>query len=397
MERLGPFEDRPRLAVAVSGGADSMALALLARDWTAERGGTVCALVVDHGLRAASANEARLTVDRLAAAGIPAILLTLANLRRGPALAERARIARYDALTMACRSDGILHLLLGHHALDQAETLAMRVLRQSGGHGLAGMPALVETPGVRLLRPLLAIPPGPLRGFLQLQGVAWIDDPSNQDLTALRPRLRHGLRGVDPAPLVAAACSAGLARARDEAALAAELAASVSIRPEGFAVTTASRFRPSALAVLLRVVGGNPYAPGSVQVAGLARALRPATLAGVRLLGGRDGWLLIREEAAMAGPVTAVSGARWDNRMRLLAGDGLPPGAMIGALGDDAAAFRRLSVLPSALLRTLPALRVGKVLLAVPHLGYACEACASGMAFLFDPPSAAAGAVFRPV
>ena len=52
MDRLGPFEPSPELAVAVSGGADSMALALLAQDWVRRRGGTIVALIVDHGLRA---------------------------------------------------------------------------------------------------------------------------------------------------------------------------------------------------------------------------------------------------------------------------------------------------------------------------------------------------------
>jgi 3'-phosphoadenosine 5'-phosphosulfate sulfotransferase (PAPS reductase)/FAD synthetase len=58
MDRLGPFEPCPHLAVAVSGGADSMALTLLAGDWAVRRGGEVLALTVDHGLRAASSTEA---------------------------------------------------------------------------------------------------------------------------------------------------------------------------------------------------------------------------------------------------------------------------------------------------------------------------------------------------
>lgn len=394
---LGPFEDQPRLAVAVSGGADSMALALLAQDWVTARGGSMHALVVDHGLRAESAAEARLALNRMAVAGIPGTLLTLTGLRRGSALAERARIARYDALTAACRSLGVLHLLLGHHALDQAETLAMRVLRQSGRLGLAGMPALTETGRVRLLRPLLTVPPGPLRDFLRTRGIDWIEDPSNEDQTALRPRLRRRLRDVEPAPLIEAARNAGLRRAREEAALAEELAAVASIRPEGFATVTAPRVSPGALATLLRTVAGSAYAPSVAQVTSLAASLRPATLAGVRLVAWRDAWLLAREEAAMARPVEARPGARWDNRMRFVGGDAVPPGATIGALGDDAAVFRRQTRLPSVVLRTLPALRNGKVLLAVPHLGYVCGARPSDVAFLFDPPRPAAGALFQPI
>ena len=69
-------------------------------------------------------------------------------------------------------------------------------------------------------------------------------------------------------------------------------------------------------------------------------------------------------------PVEAASGSTWDNRFRLIVHSALPTGAMIGKLGPDAAKFRGDSELPSAILRTLPALRIGKVLAAVPHLSY---------------------------
>ena len=91
MDRLGPFEPCPRLAVAVSGGADSMALALLAHEWASCRGGGILALTVDHGLRPASGDEARTTLSRLAVRAIAGRVLTLTALTRGPALAERAR------------------------------------------------------------------------------------------------------------------------------------------------------------------------------------------------------------------------------------------------------------------------------------------------------------------
>ena len=190
MDRLGPFEPRPQLAVAVSGGADSVALVLLAADWAARRGGAVLALTVDHGLRAESAAEADTTLHRLAALGVPGRKLTIAHLAHGPALAERAREARYHALLDACAAEGLPHLLLGHHRGDQVETVMMRALGASTARGLAGMPALLETRFVRLLRPLLGIPPGRLRALLTARGIPWIEDPSNRDPAARRSRLR---------------------------------------------------------------------------------------------------------------------------------------------------------------------------------------------------------------
>src|SRR3954447_15903494 len=155
MDRLGPFGPTPVLTAAVSGGADSLALAVLARGWTNRRGGLLHAFVVDHGLRPESAAEAALTIERLRRLNIAARLLTLTTLTHGPAMAERARLMRYQVLSAACREAGYPHLLLGHHAADQVETVAMRVLRGSGAHALAAMAACRKADGIRLLRPLL--------------------------------------------------------------------------------------------------------------------------------------------------------------------------------------------------------------------------------------------------
>ena len=397
MDGLGPFEDIPRLALAVSGGADSMALAVLARDWATRRAGAVHAFVVDHGLRPESAAEAAITVSRLSAIGVPASVLTPTGLAHGPALAERARIARYRLLTEACRTGGFLSLLLGHHAGDQLETLAMRALRGSGAFGLAGMAALVDTRDVRLLRPLLAVAPEALRAFLRSQGLAWVEDPSNRDMSALRPRLRHRLQGRGRDEVTAAARVAGHARAVSETVIAVELANAVTLYPEGFACVHAHRLRPAALGALIQLVSGSDYPPSEARIAAFAAAPGPATLAGVRFAAAGTALLVLREEAAMEPPVPALPGRRWDNRMRLVSGIDLPAGAMIGALGNEAAGFRKRSHLPSVVLRTLPAVRHGDRLLAVPHLGYACEPGLADAAFRFEPAKPAAGAPFRPV
>ena len=155
MAALGPFEAAPRIAAGVSGGADSMGLALLAHTWARSRGGSLQALVVDHGLRNESGKEASDTVACLGERGIAAKILVIQGLGPGAGLAERARHARFAALEMACAEAGILHLLLGHHAGDQAETLQIRALGSSGPAGMAGMAPIVETTNLRLLRPLL--------------------------------------------------------------------------------------------------------------------------------------------------------------------------------------------------------------------------------------------------
>ncbi len=401
MDCLDPFEPNPVLAVAVSGGADSMALAVLATAWASARGGSTHALVVDHGLRPASAAEAKLTINRLTAFGISSHLLPLSGLAQGPAMAERARTMRYQALFQACRELGILHLLLGHHAADQTETLMMRVLRSSQTYGLAGMAALRETGTLRILRPLLKVEPAFLRRFLTVRDLEWVEDPSNYDLRATRSRLRqrltagrHGETGM--------ACALSLAgrfRSHEEARAAAELACRVTIRPEGFALLSPGAIGSLALGCLLRTIGAQHYAPSQRQIVELAAKPVPATLAGVRILNaGRfgEGLLFVREEAAVMGGVRAAHNTIWDNRFRLLADGDMPKHAIVEKLGADAACFRYVSDLPSVVLRTLPAVRIGKVLETVPHLGYASSEHGRRMTALFDPPSPIAGAVFVP-
>lgn len=402
MARLGPWEPAPVLAAGVSGGADSTALAILGHDWARGQGGRLLALIVDHGLRPESAAEARLTHGRLAALGIEAHILTVNGLARGPALAERARIARYDLLRAACDQAGIPHLLLGHHALDQAETVMMRVLGGSADRGLAGMAAITEGAGPRLLRPLLAEPPVALRRFCADRGIAWVDDPSNASPAARRSRLR--LRQGDPdgdgpgtRALVAAASAAGHRRTAQDRRIADILAERVTIRPEGFALLIPGVIDPDALSAVIRTIAGASYPPSPGPVAALARSLRPMTLAGVRVLdAGRlgPGWLLVREERSIGPAIHAAKGAIWDGRFRVL---GDLPHCTIGALGNDAAGLRRHSALPSAVLRTLPALRYGNVLAAVPHLLYRAPAFGLEPRVVFHPPVPLAGAPFAPI
>jgi tRNA(Ile)-lysidine synthase len=347
MGRLGPFGSPPHLAVAVSGGADSTALAMLAQAWATAQGGDVLGLIVDHGLRAESAAEAAITAQRLQARGIASEILTLKGLG-GSAIQAQARRARHEVLAAAAAAQGRLHLLLGHHVADQSETVAMRAARgPRGAEGIAGWAARDQ---VLLLRPLLAIRPDALREYLYARKMEWIEDPSNQAVKFERVRLR--LAGVTALPGSAAA------RLEEEHTAAAFLAGHASLRPEGFAVLAADACSPAALAALVRVVGGAEYSPGREKMASLAARLRPATLGGVRICAaGRlgEGWLLTREPAACAAPVPAMPAARWDRRFELA--DDPDPGRHLGALGAGATKFRRMNSLPAVVLRGLPCLR----------------------------------------
>ena len=211
LEALGPFERQPALAVAVSGGADSTALALLTREWTARRGGSLLALVVDHDLRAESAAEAAETMRRLADLGIAALCLRWTGPKPASGVQAAAREARYRLLAVACRERAILHLLLGHHAEDQAETVELRRRSGSGRAGLAGMPAVRELAGLRLLRPLLSVRRARLAATLRMRALPWTDDPSNRDPRFARTALSIA-REAQPQPVLRARLTSARSR-----------------------------------------------------------------------------------------------------------------------------------------------------------------------------------------
>jgi tRNA(Ile)-lysidine synthase len=252
---------------------------------------------------------------------------------------------------------------------------------------------------VRLLRPLLRVPPVLLRDLLRAAGLNWVEDPSNADPTATRARLRQfrGDRdGAGPATraLVESAVQRGLARAAKEREVAQVLAQRIRMQPEGFAVLTPGPIAAEALAAVLRMLAGKAHLPAQRVVAALARAPRPATLGGVRLLpAGRHGppgaLLLLREEAAMALAVPAD--ARWDGRFTVTGPT--PPDAMLGSFGGGRP---ELAFLPAAVRRTLPALRVDGNLFAAPWIGYAAAAGSEAATFVLRPQAPACPGFFVP-
>jgi tRNA(Ile)-lysidine synthase len=258
MAPFAPFEARPALAVAVSGGRDSVALAVLLHQWAGERQGRVLALVVDHALRPESAGEVHATRERLAALGIAAETLVWSGAKPATGIQQAAREARYRLLLEACRRHGLLHLLTAHHANDQAETVAMRAARASGPDGLAGMAALVEHRDARLLRPLLAVSRARLTATLQARGIGWIDDPSNEDRRFERVRMRQD-GGTVPEPTDG---RAGRDREVAEAALR-----TLEVAPEGVALDQravshlSKEIAGRLLGRVVQAVAGGAYPP----------------------------------------------------------------------------------------------------------------------------------------
>ncbi len=362
MERLGPFERAPRLVAAVSGGRDSMALALMAKAWADARGGELLAVTVDHRLRPESAAEAVCAGARLSRFGIPHRILA----RTGPLapgnLQAAARQARYQLLAQACQDAGALHLLLGHQLEDQGETAVMRAERGSGARGLAAMAPLAEHSQMRLLRPLLARPRQELEAYLAGLGVAWTDDPTNFSPLSARGRLRAAMNPEQLARLGREAAERAPLRRRLEDRTAALLARTVELHENGIARVDIPRMLASpigeaALGRLLATLGGKVHPPRSARVARLAARLRAvpgaSVLGGCAVIPGRAVWWCGREAGRVREALRLVPGGRglWDGRFEVV-----NPGPLPIAVGPrPRAAPPDARPWPAALDRALPA------------------------------------------
>jgi tRNA(Ile)-lysidine synthase len=406
MAALGPFEPRPHVAAAVSGGPDSLALVFLLHEWLAARGGRLTALTVDHGLRPDSAAEAAGVSRLLELHGIEHRVLAWQGPKPAASRQAAARSARYRLLLAACEAAGIFHLALAHHLEDQAETFLLRLGRGSGLDGLAAMAPVSETSGLRLLRPLLDLPKARLQAALEARGLAWVDDPSNRDGAYARVRLRRLLpelagEGLTPARLGGASHHLGRARAALEGDVAALLARAARPDPAGFvdldpaALAAASgEVSRRALARCLMAVGGCGYTPRLERLERLHASLgadlaRAVTLGGCRVVPRGTRWLIVREAGRTAPTALPPDGRLlWDGRFEVALG---PEGAgrstaangemTVGPLGsagwrtlaaalERAGAGQRAACIPAPARAALPALRDADGLAAVPPVGY---------------------------
>lgn len=386
MAPLGPFERPPVLAVAVSGGSDSLGLGLLLADWVGAQGGRLNVLSVDHGLRPESAGECARVAEVFAAvpASAPHVLRWEGE-KPARGLQAAARAARYGLLTEWCRDHGVLHLAVAHTAEDQAETIAMRHAHGSTAVGLAGMPAVRSEDGVRLLRPLLCVSRATVRAWLEARGRGWIEDPSNQNSRFERVRIRQDLTAERSAALLNEAQQFGGARNALERDAARLLAEAGQVHEAGYislALAPLAAAAPDVQAMALRqamlAISGADYAP---KLSIPSRdALTGRTLGGCVLQVLRERLYVFREAAAIRDRIAVAPGwsGPWDNRFGVQVSRHLAPGEnwSIRPLGEPGLrqAVDRFGIrlkrhsIPLAARLALPGLWRGEHLAAQPHL-----------------------------
>ena len=270
-----------KIAVAVSGGVDSLALTFLLHEFCAKKKIKLFAATVDHKMRQASSNEARELGKILAKKKIPHEILTVEQKKLPQKNIEAVlRELRYELLTKFCKKNKIEFLFLGHHLGDVAENFLIRLFRGSGLDGLAPIGEVVSRKSlvvsreeIQLIRPLLDFAKDELKEFLIAQEIQWFEDESNSDEKFLRNKIRKFFESFEEQNLIQKRiknASDEIAKMRDffDEIVALEAAEIVESRADGSFLINHKKFQNldekiarRILVSILMKVGGKIYKP----------------------------------------------------------------------------------------------------------------------------------------
>ena len=373
-----------RVGVAVSGGGDSMALLHLMHQMCSLHNITLRAVTVDHGLRAGSDGEAQMVHRFCAGLGISHDTLHWQDWDGTGNLQSAARDARYRLMSEWARTHRIDTIALGHTADDQAETVLMRLARQSGVDGLAAMAARKTRAGLTWVRPLLGASREDLRSHLRDSGITWAEDPSNEDLSYDRIKVRKALEVLAPLGIGVqglAAVASSMAEARSALDWQTFTAArDAAVVDAGAVVICERKLRIMPVEIQRRLlvhaigwISGAKYPPRRGAIANLMTALRDGqagTLDGCHVCRAQGKVWIFRELNAVR-DVAVPHDALWDGRWRVSPADAQEDteDTTLRALGPDGllqVPDWRATGRPHVMLLSTPAVWKGDRLVAAP-------------------------------
>lgn len=395
---LHDLQSITRIALAVSGGPDSIALMHLVRQWLDRLGAAqpeISVLTVDHGLRAESDTEARWVIQQATELGFAATILNWTAPKPDSGLQEAAREARYDLMSTYCLGARIPVLLTAHHLDDQAETFLMRLARGSGVDGLAAIPEKSFWAGIEIRRPLLDFPKSQLVATLKAAGRDWIEDPSNREERFERVRIRRLMIEVEKLGLSTESLARTAKRMRRVQHLLDQmtdqfLRSALFVAPAGYCTLDRDQLMRAAdeialrsLGRCLRAISGSCRLPRLAKLEALFETYKKGdwsnrTLSGCYLM-DLDGTLFITRELRPPGPPEVVlkpgDSTIWDRRFRVALTQSASEPVRVRALTE--AGYHKVRkrlhsdpALPAAVAASLVSFWDDDDVIAVPHISY---------------------------
>ena len=193
LESIKNFEKNPYFAVGVSGGPDSMALAIFLNKFVKKYKGKLIALIFDHSIRANSREESEYVKQLLKGLNIKAQIIRPSKKMIVKKNMNSARNNRFDGLVNFCKKENIMHLFLAHHFDDNLETFLMRKLHGSNIEGLDAMSFFSYFRNIQIIRPFINLQKKAIINYNRKNDINYIHDPSNEDLNYTRVKIRKFL------------------------------------------------------------------------------------------------------------------------------------------------------------------------------------------------------------
>ena len=392
-----------KIAIAVSGGVDSMVLMNLAKESDFLNDKNVFILVVDHGLRAESKQEAKFVKNEAKKLGFPTRILKWKGSKPNKRIQEEARNKRYSLLINFCRENNINNLYLAHHLDDQIETFLFRMFRGSGLQGLTSFSSSYERNGLTLIRPLIDTPKSELISYARRKKINWVEDPSNKNQKYDRVKLRKVLpliykEGFDKKVFLKSVKKLRLAnQALDQITKEFVLQyviinknISVFIKQELF-LTAPEDVQLRVLQNTIRIFSGERYySPNYLKILNLMNWARNDNDISAKTLGGtifrkRKGGLILYKEVKKLNEIKPIKLSKskyraWDNRFLIKINKSVK--GEISYLGNEGVKILKskkilgkkgFNGIPLTALYSIPAMWDGKRLISAPFFDYSVD------------------------
>ena len=384
MDKLGPFYSK--IAVAVSGGSDSLALLHLAK----KSGHGIIALTVDHDLRQSSAHEAMTVKELCDELKIEHHILKWEHNGISSNIQAKAREARLGLMAKFCCKHKLMHLLTGHHLDDRIEHFFLRLSKSSGSLGLSDSNISYHN-NIQIIKPLSSFEKEDLITYLEQNNIKWIEDESNQSDKYLRNEIRHKLTDfLDlknlPKDLFKQRIISSLDNINSEAQLlqqlySQKLAEICEVNHMGFATIHYEQFRSAAqpiqyfiLSHLLALISGQTDFPRNDSIILMLNNLtiKKHTLHGC-CVEYKQGHIYIYRELGKyhQGKKAITNNIIWDERFKVKCNFDQDLYIDYPTPREVAKIYKKYDIkLPKFIFNVIPIVRNLEKLLAIPHIDY---------------------------